>query len=180
MFRTLGRYDSFVTSLETQTWLLPTLARLIFAGVLALYFFNSGLTKLGDGLFGVFSPSTGAYVQIFPRAFEAVGYDTDSLGLFHDLIVLGGTLAEFALPTLIIIGLFTRFAAVGMIGFVVLQSLTDVIGHGQTGVLGAWFDRFPDAAILDQRAFWVFVLLTLAVKGGGPLALDRLIVARTR
>ena len=180
MFRTLGRYDSFVTSLETQTWLLPTLARLIFAGVLALYFFNSGLTKLGDGLFGVFSPSIGAYVQIFPRAFEAVGYDTDSLGLFHDLIVLGGTLAEFALPTLIIIGLFTRFAAVGMIGFVVLQSLTDVIGHGQTGVLGAWFDRFPDAAILDQRAFWVFVLMTLAVKGGGPLALDRLIVSRTR
>ena len=33
--------------------LLPTLARLIFAGVLFVYFWNSGVTKLGgDGLGG--------------------------------------------------------------------------------------------------------------------------------
>ena len=31
--------------------LMPTLSRLTFAGVLLLYFWNSGLTKLGDGFF---------------------------------------------------------------------------------------------------------------------------------
>jgi putative oxidoreductase len=31
---------------------LPTLARLTFAGVLLIYFWNSGMTKLGDGMFG--------------------------------------------------------------------------------------------------------------------------------
>ena len=29
---------------------LPTLSRLVFAGVLLAYFWKSGLTKLGDGL----------------------------------------------------------------------------------------------------------------------------------
>jgi len=60
-----------------------------------------------------------------------------------------------------------------MVGFVVVQSLTDLYGH--SSALGAWFDRFPDAHILDQRALWVFLLLVLVVKGAGPLSLDRLI-----
>ena len=52
--------------------LLPTLARLIFAGVLCHYFWASAQTKLGDSLFSL---SDGAYAQIFPKAFEAAGYD---------------------------------------------------------------------------------------------------------
>ena len=63
-----------------------------------------------------------------------------------------------------------------MIGFVVLQSLTDLYGHGaieEAGTLGAWFDKAPDAVILDQRALWVFLLLVLVVKGAGALSLDR-------
>ncbi len=51
-----------------------------------------------------------------------------------------------------------------MIGFVVVQSLTDVYGHGQSGEIGSWFDRFPDAIIMDQRALWVFLLLVLDVQ----------------
>ena len=74
---------------------------------------------------------------------------------------------------LIVLGLFTRLAALGMIGFVTVQSLTDVYGHGQTGEIGAWFDRLPDAIILDQRALWVFLLLVLVIKGAGPLSFDR-------
>ena len=164
--------------IEAQDWLLPLLARLIFAGVLLVYFWASGLTKLGEGPLGLFSPSSGAYAQIFPRAFEAVGYDTDQLGLFHRLVVLAGTLAEFLLPLLIVIGLATRLAALGMIGFVVVQSLTDLFGHGGINhpeTLGAWFDRAPDGVILDQRAFWVFLLLVLVIRGAGPLSLDRLL-----
>ncbi len=157
---------------------LPLLARFVFAAVLLMYFWNSGLTKLGDGLLGFLSPSSGAYVQIFPKAMEAVGYDTSQLTLFHWAVVVGGTVAEFVLPLLIIVGLLTRLAAFGMIGFIVVQSLTDLFGHGgiaHDGTLGAWFDRMPDALILDQRAFWVLALLILVFKGAGALSIDRLL-----
>ncbi|EBA12694.1 DoxX family protein [Roseobacter sp. CCS2] len=156
--------------------ILPILARLVFAGVLTLYYWNSGLTKLGDGIFGIFSPSIGAYGQIFPKALEAVGYDISQLTIFHWAVVTAGTIAEFVLPVLIIIGLLTRLAAFGMIGFIIVQSLTDLFGHGgiaHDGTLGAWFDRMPDALILDQRAFWVLCLLILVFKGAGTLSIDR-------
>ena len=157
---------------------LPILARFVFAAVLLHYFWNSGLTKVGKGVFGVFMPSSGAYVQIFPRAMDAVGYNTADLTLFHRVVVVAGTLAEFVLPLLIVIGLLTRLAALGMIGFVAVQSLTDLFGHGgiaHEGTLGAWFDRMPDALILDQRAFWVLCLCVLVFKGAGAISADRLI-----
>jgi putative oxidoreductase len=160
-------------------WLLPLLARFTFAATLAGYFWSSALTKLGDGLFGFLSPSLGAYAQIFPRAMEAAGYDASQLGLFHWAVVTAGTLAEFILPALIILGLATRLAGLGMIGFVLVQSLTDIIGHGaDASAIGAWFDRVPDSHILDQRLFWIVLFVTLIVKGAGPLSLDRLIARR--
>lgn len=162
--------------------LLPLLARLVFVGVLFMYFWNSGLTKLGDGIFGIFSPSLGAYAQIFPKAMEAAGYDVSQLDLFHWAVVTAGTIAEFILPVLVAIGLFTRLAAIGMIGFIAVQSLTDLFGHGgigHEGTLGAWFDRMPDALILDQRAFWVLCLLILVFKGAGALSLDRALFGKT-
>ena len=156
---------------------LPLLARLVFAGVLVHYFWKSGVTKLGDGIFGIFNPSLGAYAQIFPKSTEAAVFDTSQLTFFHWAVVVGGTVAEFVLPLLIIIGLLTRLASLGMIGFIVVQSLTDLYGHNgfANGVLGAWFDRFPDAVILDQRAFWVLCLLILVFKGAGALSVDRLL-----
>jgi putative oxidoreductase len=158
--------------------LLPLLARLVFAGVLLVYYWNSALTKVGDGVLGILSPSSGAYVQIFPKAMEAAGYDTTQLTLFHWAVVVAGTAAEFVLPALIVAGLLTRLAALGMIGFITVQSLTDLFGHGgiaHEGTLGAWFDRMSDALILDQRAFWVLCLLILVLKGAGAVSLDRLL-----
>lgn len=157
-----------------STPVLTTLARFIFAGVLLMYFWNSGLTKLPDGIANLFSPSINAFAQIFPKGAEAAGYDITQATAFQKSVILAGTWAEFILPGLILLGLFTRAAALGMIGFVTVQSLTDIFGHG--GELGRWFDTSSDAVILDQRAFWVFLLLYLVFKGGGPLALDRLIV----
>jgi putative oxidoreductase len=154
---------------------LPLLARLVFAGVLAGYFWASARTKLGEGIAGLIVPSDGAYAQIFPRAFEAAGYDSAALGLWHQAVVVAGIWAEFILPLLIILGLLTRLAALGMIGFVLVQSLTDLVGHGaDAATLGRWFDRASDSLILDQRALWVVVLLILATMGGGRLSLDAL------
>ena len=159
---------------------LPTLARLVFAGVLLIYFWNSARTKLGDGIAGLFQPSDGAYIQIFPKVVEAAGYDFSQLGVFHWAVALAGTWAELLLPALILLGLFTRLAALGMIGFVVVQSLTDIWGHGVGGDdLGRWFDVASGALILDQRAMWVMLLLTLVLLGAGPLSVDRML-ARNR
>jgi putative oxidoreductase len=155
-------------------WLMPLAARFVFASTLLFYYWNSGLTKLGDGIFGIFSPSIGAYSQIFPRKLEAVSYDVSQFGVFEWAVVMAGTWAEFILPLLIVLGLFTRLASLGMIGFVVVQSLTDVIGHGATDAktLGVMFDRLPDGVILDQRLLWVFVLTYLVIKGAGMVSVD--------
>jgi DoxX. len=171
-------YHTLTQQLSRADWLLPTLARFLFAAILMVYFLNSGLTKLGDGLSGIWTPSVGAYAQIFPRALEAAGYDTDALTLFHRLVVLAGTWAEFILPAFIVLGILTRLAALGMIGFVVVQSLTDIYGHGQASEIGAWFDRFPDAIIMDQRVLWIFLLLVLVIKGAGPISFDRALRSR--
>ncbi len=175
----LSLYDSAAAAVGRQaSWLLPTAARLVFAGVLLGYFWASAATKL-DGLF---TPSLGAYAQIFPKVFEAAGYDVSQMGAWHKLVVLAGAWAEFCLPALIVLGLFTRLSALGMAGFVVVQSLTDIIGHGAAPeTVGQWFDRASDALILDQRAFWMLLFLVLIVKGAGPISADRfLAVARPR
>lgn len=154
-------------------YVATTAARVIFAGVLFVYYWNSAVTKLGDGFFGFLFPSTGAYVQIFPKAMEAAGYDVSQLGFFHWLVAVAGMWAEFILPVLVVIGLATRLAALGMIGFVLVQSLVDITGHGLGAAdIGAWFDGNPSALIMDQRAFWVFLLGYIVLRGAGPISVD--------
>lgn len=180
MTRLVALYSNTVGGLERLApVILPSLARLIFAATLMIYYLNSGWQKLGDGIIGLFQPSASAYVTIFPRAFEAVGYDVSQFGLFHWAVAFAGTWAELILPILVVIGLFTRLAALGMVGFVIVQSWVDIVGHGLAAAdIGTWFDRLPSAAILDQRAFWVFVLLYLVFRGGGPLSVDRVLSGR--
>lgn len=160
--------------------LLPILARFVFAATLLQYFWVSGLTKLGDGPLGFVFPSFGAYAQIFPKTMEAISYDISQLGLFHWGVVVAGTWAEFILPLLIVVGALTRLSAIGMIGFIIVQSLTDLYGHGAIdhGALGAWFDKAADSLILDQRTYWVFVLIVLVIKGAGALSFDHLFLRR--
>ena len=156
--------------------LLPLMARLIFAAVLLVYYWRSGVTKLGEGIFGLFQPSSGAYVQIFPRTMEAAGYDVTQLSFLHWITVVAGTAAEFALPAMIVLGLLTRLSALGMIGFIVVQSVVDVVGHrADSATIGAWFDASSAGLILDQRAFWVLSLAVLVFKGAGLFSADRIL-----
>ncbi len=158
---------------------LTTLARLVFLATLATFFWTSATTKLGDGIMGILSPSTGAYAQILPAQIEAAGYDVSELGVLSWLVVVAGTWAEFLLPFLIVVGLFTRSAALGMIGFIVVMSIVDVVGHGAGAVtIGAWFDNVPDAKILDQRALWILLLLVPLTRGAGPLSIDAFFLRR--
>ena len=80
-------------------------------------------------------------------------------------------LAEFILPLLIVAGLLTRLSALGMIGFVVVQTIVDIAFHGAEA--GAWFDR-QAIDLVDQRFLWVFPLVLLVAFGAGRASLDEL------
>ncbi len=171
-------YDRVFTQVERLlgAWFLPTLARFSFAAVLLQYFWNSAKTKIGDGFLGFLHPTDTAYIQIFPKAFEAAGYDSSTLSSFHWLVAVAGTCAEFILPLLILIGLLTRLAAIGMTGFIIVQSYVDLTGHGLSADdFGAWFDGASDSLVMDQRMLWISILAILIVKGAGPLSVDRVL-----
>ncbi len=158
----LGRLD------RSSEMLTPTLARLVFAAVLLVYYWNSAMLKI-DG--SIFTPSAGAFGQIFPKAAEAVLYDVTQMNIFQRIAIFLGTVAEFVLPALIVIGLLTRLSALAMIAFIWVQTLVDVTGHGVA--LGGLFDNA--VTLMDQRTMWTFLLLVLVINGAGPLSADRVL-----
>jgi len=169
-------HDSIFASITKllAPWFLATTARISFTSVLLLFFWSSGKTKIGES---IFTPSFGAYAQIFPVKFESLGYDESLMSRLDTLVVLLGTYAEFILPAMIALGLFTRLASVGMIGFIIMMSIVDITGHqADATTIGQMFDRVPYGLILDQRLLWIFVLLVLTIKGGGPLSLDYILM----
>lgn len=161
-------------------WLVGLAARGVFAATLLGYFWASARTKIGEGPLGLLQPSDGAYIQILPTVMEAHGYDSAAIAFLPwGLIVLAGTLAEIILPALLVLGLFTRGAALGMAVFIAVQSWVDIaFHHVDAAAIGAPFDRIPDAAIADQRLLWLFVLIPLLVHGAGAISLDALLRRR--
>lgn len=170
---------SFFNTLSaiTKGWFLSTSARLTFLAVIYFYYINSANTKVGEGLLGFFDVQFGAYIQILTEAgMAAYDFEIANVPLLQKCIVYMGTYAEFILPTLIVIGLLTRLAALGMIGFIFVQSIVDITAHGaDEATIGAWFDRDSASLILDQRTLWVFLLLVLVLKGPGFLSVDKLL-----
>ncbi|TVQ59691.1 MAG: DoxX family protein [Rhodobacteraceae bacterium] len=161
-------------------WAPGLLARCVFAAVLLVYFWNAAATKVEPGLLGFLSIRPAAYFQILPPVVEAYGYDVSAIPFLPwGAIVRLGTYAEFVLPLLIVLGLATRLAALGMIVFVLVQSYVDIAFHGvDAATIGAWFDRHADSAILDQRALWMVPLVYLVLKGAGAVSLDALLGRR--
>jgi putative oxidoreductase len=174
-------HDRAFAALEaaTEGWLPGLLARFAFAAVLLVYYLNSFTTKIGAGPLGLLVADN-AYYQIAPAAVEAAGFDVAAVPFLPwGLMVWAGTYAELVLPLLVVAGLFTRLAALGMIGFIAVQSMVDVFAHAiGPEATGAWFDRAPDSLILDQRLMWVTILAFLVLKGAGAFSLDRLLSRR--
>ncbi len=175
----LNLHDRLAHSLNNiASEILPLLARLIFASTLMLFFWRSAMTKLGDGFMGLFTPSINAYAQILPTRFEAVGYDTDALGFLDWLVVFAGTWGEILLPIMIILGLWTRLASLGMMIFIIVMSYVDICAHGVAA--GTLFDGNPTGLILDQRLYWGLALCILLCHGAGRLSVDHLLNTRRR
>jgi putative oxidoreductase len=154
-------------------WLIGLAARLVFLAVFFFYYLNSFFNKVGEGFAGFFQIQGGAYFQIVPAAMEAAQFDPANVSLSAHLMVYFGTYAELILPCLIIIGLLTRAAALGMIGFIAVQTYVDINFHGtDEKTLGRLFDTIPDSVISDQRTLWIFVMLVLVINGAGYFSID--------
>ncbi|MEP1577032.1 MAG: DoxX family protein [Roseibium album] len=169
-------YTAVFGTLEriTNGWLLGLASRFIFAAVLLQFFLNSAMTKIGGSIANIFTPTAGAYAQMLPQMMEQVSYDTSQIAFFpYGLMVLAGTWGEFILPVLVVVGLFTRFASLGMIVFIIVMSYVDITGHGADAkTIGALFDGEPYAIISDDRLLWIFLLLVPTLKGPGVISLD--------
>ena len=174
-----GLYNGFFWFVQKLAgdWFLGLAARLVFSSVLLGYFINSGLTKIGSGFPGIFVASDGAYAQIVPQVAENVGYDISQIAFFpYGLIVHLGTYAEFVLPVLILVGLFTRLSALAMIGFLFVMTYVDIVFHGLGAkAIGMPFDRIQDSVVWDQRLLWIFPLVYLVIGGAGGVSLDGLL-----
>lgn len=71
------------------------------------------------------------------------------------------TFAEHALPLLLVLGLFTRFAALGLLG---MTAVIEIFVYPQ-----AW----------PTHLSWAALLLPLIAKGAGPFSLDHLLTRRS-
>jgi putative oxidoreductase len=86
------------------------------------------------------------------------------------LAALAGTAGELVFPVLLGLGLFGRFAALGLSAVNVLA----VISYAHV-LLQSGFE-----AALGQHILWGFMLLVVALYGPGPLSADGLTAARAR
>jgi putative oxidoreductase len=137
---------SLVRILNTRLDRLPrdavTLALRVFP---AMVFLQSGRTKV-EGLISI-KPST---YFLFENEY--------ALPLIPpDLAAILATAAEHVLPVLLILGLFTRLSALGLLG---MTAVIQVFVYP-----GAWI----------THGLWAAALLTIVAFGPGRLSLDRLI-----
>jgi putative oxidoreductase len=133
---------------------LPLLA-LRFA--LAVPFFMSGLTKW-DGWFEL---SLGAR-YLFEQEFRLHILGGEYPYPAPLLMAFAAGSFEIALPVLLVLGLGSRFAALGLLGMTAIIQLT---------VPDGW---------ANFHLQWAAMALTLVVFGGGALSLDRLIAGARR
>ncbi len=120
---------------------IVTLALRIFP---AMVFFQSGRTKV-EGLFSIKDSTWFLFEHEYALPI-----------IPSDLAAVLGTTAEHVLPILLILGLFTRFAALGLLGM--------------TAVIEIFV--YPDAWV--THGLWAAAFLAVIVLGPGRLSLDRM------
>ena len=134
---------------DSVTRQLGPVALLALRLPVALVFWRSGRTKV-EG-WNVFAVNDTQYF-LFREEF----------GLpLPELMAHVTALAEHVLPVLLVVGLFTRLGALGML------TMTMVI---QLFV-------YPDAWV-SAHMFWAAILFAVAALGPGPISLDRLLFRR--
>ena len=141
-----GLYNRIATRLDSlvSNDVLSLVARASIASI----FFLSGRTKV-DGLLHV----TDGAVQLFEEEYK--------LPLVDPYVAAhAAAYAEHFFPLLLVLGLFTRFAALALLGM--------------TAIIEIFV--YPDA--WPTHLSWAGLLLVLIGRGGGALSLDRAIGVR--
>lgn len=146
----LARYDTVVRRISGR---LPesavlVLVRLALGGV----FWRSGQTKVIEG----------SWFQLSDTTYELFRTEYSGVPLPPELAAVLANAAEHILPVLLVAGLFTRGAALGLLGM----------------TLTIQFFVYPDAW-WPEHSLWAALALVLAVRGAGLFSLDALLL-RTR
>lgn len=132
----LSAYARLETRLRNTDW-LPGLALLAVRLWLAKFFFFSGLTKIANFTTTIALFADEYKVPILPP----------------DVAAVLSTTAELSLPVLLVLGLFTRFAAVGF--------------FAMTTVIAVFV--YPDA---PENAYILLLAATLIALGSGRFGAD--------
>lgn len=136
-------YDGFVRLVgHCKLWNLTLLfTRFVLAGV----FWRSGRTKVDKGSW--FSISDNTYF-LFQEEYKNVPLPSDFAAVM-------ATVSEHVFPILLVLGLFTRLSALGLLG---MTMVIQIFVYPE-----AWW---------QVHALWVAMALLLIIKGGGSISLD--------
>jgi putative oxidoreductase len=143
----LGRAEAMLQRLTPSS-----LASLALRFALAVPFFKSGLTKW-DGFLQLSDTPVLLFTEDFKLHLFGQTYDYP----FPTLMAWGSSLGEIILPTLLVLGLFTRFSAVGILLMTAMIQLT-----------------IPDGWA-NFHLPWAAMALAIIVIGPGKVALDTLL-----
>jgi putative oxidoreductase len=135
---------------------LQPLAQLALRFALAVPYFRSGLTKL-DG----FLKLSDNAVYLFTEEFRLHVFGQQIEYPMPGVMAFVSGCAEIGLPVLLVLGLGTRLAALGLLGMTVIIQLT-----------------IPDGWA-NFHLPWAAMALAIATFGPGPIALDRFWVRKT-
>ena len=139
----LTRYDAITTRLSgaLPESLVLAFVRVVLAGV----FWRSGQTKVVEGSWFTLTDTT---YELFRTEYAGVPLPPEFAAVMANA-------AEHILPALLLVGLFTRFSALGLLG------MTLVIQ----------FFVYPDAW-WPEHSLWAALALILILRGGGRFSLD--------
>jgi putative oxidoreductase len=149
--------------------------------LLALTDFHAALGRALDALRSPLLLATRWYVawQFLKSGWLKLTSWETTVGLFRDeyrvpvlppeAAAVAGTAGELMFPLLLIVGLYGR---VGALGLFAVNALA-VIAYAHV-LLGEGFE-----AALGQHVLWGFMLLVLAIVGGGRLSLDTVLERRS-
>jgi putative oxidoreductase len=140
------RYDAISTWLSgiLPEGLVLAFVRIVLAGI----FWRSGRTKVEEG----------SWFQLSDTTYELFRTEYAGVPLPPELAAVLATTAEHVLPALLLVGLFTRLSALGLLG------MTLVIQ----------FFVYPDAW-WGEHSLWTALALILIVRGAGQFSLDAML-----
>lgn len=148
---TLNRYDAATRRLSgaVPESLLLAFGRVVLGGI----FWRSGQTKVVEG----------TWFQLTDTTYELFRTEYAGVPLPPELAAIMANAAEHILPALLLVGLLTRGAALGLLGM----------------TLTIQFFVYPDAW-WPEHSLWAALALMLVLRGGGLFSLDAVLTRGRR